>query len=388
MRRGLRGIALGLVALTGPMLLAGCSLHSHPLDAAHAKIKPDYSALTLGGDEHRHDSFSVTMQAVSRMYGRDADYETIYALSSNGFAPAVHPAEGDKAFAMMHGRGRCLDLVAGYLGLDIRKIEFPEAPPLPKPDPRGRTWGTPAYGKWLTERNKVCAKTIREALESGAVVVTDGGWVHLYCLWGVVREAHPDGRIVGTSQFRPLDTMDHVRSYWAITPASSSLSQEEADRRMLRRAVARIRGDREPFLPGSEIFGLAAMDLWIRQVEKPQFQEDDPAASVWNASRSALYSYEGANRVSSYLRRRMRTFPPKPRHLLETVAKRYDHIAQLLAPFALSEEAYASIMGDVAKLRAHAKRDLEPVKAELAAAADDIEQALAIIDGESAEGAR
>ena len=73
MRRGLRGIALGLVAPTGPMLLAGCSLHSHPPDAAQAKIKPDYSALTLGGDEHRHDSFSVTMQAVSRMYGRDAD---------------------------------------------------------------------------------------------------------------------------------------------------------------------------------------------------------------------------------------------------------------------------------------------------------------------------
>jgi hypothetical protein len=211
----------------------------------------------------------------------------------------------------------------------------------------------------------------------------------LYCLWGVIREVQPDGAIVGTTQFGPRDNpLDHVRACWAIRPGSPSLTQEEADRRMLRRAVGRIRGDREPFLPGSEIFGLAAMDWWIRQAQKPQFQEDDPAASVWNASRAALYSYEGANRVSSYLRRRMKTFPEAARRHLASAAKRYDRIAQILAPFALSEEAYAAIMGDAAKLKVHAKEHLTLVKAELAVAADDFGRALAMIDRERNAEAR
>jgi hypothetical protein len=152
--------------------------------------------------------------------------------------------------------------------------------------------------------------------------------------------------------------------------------------------MASVGGDQEPFLPGSEMFGLAAMDWWIRQAQKPQFQEDDAAASVWNASRAALYAYEGANRVSSCLRRRMKTFPEAARPHLASAAKHYDRIAQILAPFALSKEAYASIMGGVAKLKAHAKEHLVPVKAELAAVADDLERALAITDREGSEEAR
>jgi hypothetical protein len=378
-----RRLVPGLLPVAIAALLGVCVAGPVLQKTGPSPGKPDYSALALGGDDHRHDSFSVTMQAVSRLYGRDADYETIYALSSNGFAPAVHPAEGDKAFAMLHGRGRCIDLVGAYLGLRIRRIDFPEAPPLPKPDAQGRTWGTPAYNKWLADRNRVCARTIRQALDSGATVVMDEGWMDMYCLWGVIREAHPDGIIVGTTQHGPRDNpLDHVGVCWAITPASSSLGQEDADRQMLRRAVGRIRGDREPFLPGGEVFGLAAMDLWIRQAKKPQFQEDDPAASVWNAGRCALYSYEGANRVSSYLRRRMKTFPEAARPHLKSAAERYDRIALLLAPFALSEEGYGSIMGDAAKMSAHASDCLEPVKTELAAIASDLEKALAVIDRE------
>jgi hypothetical protein len=84
---------------------------------------------------------------------------------------------------------------------------------LPPPDPQGRTWDTPAYSKWLADRNKVCAEIIRQALDSGAVVVTDGGWTHLYCLWGVIRDMQPDGTIVGTTHFGPRDNpLDHVRA--------------------------------------------------------------------------------------------------------------------------------------------------------------------------------
>ncbi|MEI7836763.1 MAG: hypothetical protein WCK05_10185, partial [Planctomycetota bacterium] len=49
------------------------------------KATPDYSKLALKGDEHAKDSFSLTVQAVARVYGIDVDYETVYALSGSGF---------------------------------------------------------------------------------------------------------------------------------------------------------------------------------------------------------------------------------------------------------------------------------------------------------------
>jgi hypothetical protein len=170
-----------------------------------------------------------------------------------------------------------------------------------------------------------------------------------------------------------------------VTPAERSLSQEKAVREMLRRAVGRIRGDRAPYLPGSELFGLAAMDWWIAEAQKPQFQEDDADASVWNAGRCALYMYEGANRVSSYLRRRMKAFPEPARPHLEEAALRYDHIAELLAPFALSPTgaSYAAIMGDVEKLKAHTQNVLEPVKADLVEVAQELDLALAAMELQS-----
>jgi len=371
-----------LVLFAAMIQLCGC-MHA-PRSTVSSSVVTD-TRVFLGGDEHRHDSFTVTMQAVSRLYGLDADYETIYALSCNGFAPAVHPAEGDRAFAMMHGRGRCIDLVADYLGLRIREVEFPP-PPLPDSVMDEGTKESLDYSTRLTNRNLVCARILQEELDTGAVVITDGGWLHLYCLWGVIREVRPDGTIVGTTQFGPRDNpLDHVRTCWTVTRAESSLPQKEADLKMLRRAVARIRGDRAPYLPGSEVFGLAAMDWWIAQAQKPQFQEDDAAASVWNAGRCALYAYEGANRVSSYLRRRMKSFPEPARPHLEQVALRYDHIAELLAPFALSPTgaSYASIMGDVEKLKVHTQNVLEPIKEELAGAAQDLDLALAAMEGKS-----
>ena len=93
-------------------------------EATSVKEQPDYSKLYLKGDDHAKDSFSLTMQAVARLYGIDVDYETIYALSGNGFAPGIHPPEPCRQLQRMHDRGQCLDLVAARLGLVVRPLEF------------------------------------------------------------------------------------------------------------------------------------------------------------------------------------------------------------------------------------------------------------------------
>lgn len=48
--------------------------------------------LTLDGSGH-DDTFSRAVTAAARLLGRDADYETVLALSTNAFAPVIQPGE-------------------------------------------------------------------------------------------------------------------------------------------------------------------------------------------------------------------------------------------------------------------------------------------------------
>jgi RNA polymerase sigma factor (sigma-70 family) len=316
--------------------------------------QPDYSRLHLEGDHHRLDSFSLTMQAVARLFGGDVDYETLYGLSTNGFAPDIYPAEPCRSFWRMHGRGQCLDVVAAYLGLNVRPMGV----------------GTP--------------EAIREAFARDEVVVMDRGWdTDIYCWWGIITQAPEDGWIRGATQNGQTDTpLDHFGRCWALTAGRPTLTQGQADRAMLERAVARIRADREPFLPGEVIYGLPAMDLWIAQMEKPAFQDDSPGDSAANARMCAIYSYEGAKVTASYLRHRLKSFPEAARPHIEATARCYERIADLLLPFTVWEEGrgYRAFMGDLARQREHADKVLRPVKAETAAAADEIEKAVAATD--------
>ena len=322
-----------------------------------ATALPDYDKLELEGDHHAKDSFSLTMQAVARLYGIEADYETIYALSTNGFAPDIYPDEPCRSFWRMHGRGQCLDLVAAYLGLDVRPID-PATP-----------------------------ETIREALAAGAGVIMDRGWEpDVYCWWGIVMEVDPDDslpvirRMRGATQNGPADNpVDHIGRCWAVTRGTPTLTQEQADAIMLRRALSRIRGDSPPFITGKLIFGLAAMDLWIAQMAKADFQEDDPPSSAGNARLCALHTCQGAADTAVYLRERMDSFPGAAQPHLASVAARYERIAGLLEPFSIWEEGrgYQVFMGDVAQQTAHADEVLRPVKAEMAGASEALEQALA-----------
>ena len=343
----------------------------------------DLSGLTLEGDHWGQDSFSLTMQVVARLLGKDVAYETVFALSTNGFAPAVAPGEPCRASWRMFGREQCIDLVAGYIGLNVRKIEFPTPPALPPRDAKGRQWGTPAANRWLAERKKVCAGIIARELDSGAAVICDGGWKHHFYLWGIVTDATPDGEIVGTTIDGPrVDPMDHIRSYWAVTPGTRTYSHAAADREMLRRAAARIEGG-EPFKAEGVLFGLAAMDRWIVQMQKPAFQEDDPASSAGNAQKNALITHNGAKSVAAYLRTRAGSLQARTASMLLFTAMQYDRVAAALEPFvAWDPEAkdvgYQAIMGNAARQSAHAEEVLKPVRKYIATTAAVMKHAAAI----------
>jgi hypothetical protein len=344
------------------------------------------------GDAFVKDSFSLTMLAVARHYGKQADYATIYALSTNAFAPDICPVESCRATWCMLGQGTCIDLVAKRFGLTARLVQLPEERPTPAPDERGRTWGTPAYNRWLTERMRDCSAAIRRDLVPAAVVVTDGGWQREWHQWGIVTEAHPDGRIVGmTPDIVSPNSMDHDEHYWVITPGADVMTPEAADVEMLRRAIHRIRGDKEPFLATRKrVFGLQAMDLWTAQMEKPAFQEDDPTSSAANARLNALHSYEGATVVASYLRGRIAAFPEPARLHLQRVVQCYERIAGLLEPYSVWEQGKGyradegmptPLIGTPNRQKEHADTVLRPVRDALVVAADEMEKALAATGG-------
>lgn len=359
---------------------------------AAARPRPDYSKLDLKGRDWHDDSFSIVMREVARLHGHEADYTTIFALSGNAFSPSwVTDKEFCRATGRMFGKEKNIDMVARFLGLNARKLVLPEPLPTPQPDPQGRTWGTPPFKEWVRNRNAECAAVIRKALEAGETVVTSGGWRnHEWFVWGIITEAQPDGTITGETISSPLDGnvghcfMDHIRDYWAITPAPERLPQKEADLALLRSVVQSLSGA-PPYEPGWVVYGLQAMDMWIAQMSKPSFQEDSPASSAGNAGINADASAQGAEVAAEYLRQRMGTFPEPMWPHLEAAAEHYANITELLRPFAVPPKdgkGYSAITGDLAKQKAHAENVLKPVKAELAAAADEMEKAIESVRGD------
>ena len=92
--------------------------------------------------------------------------------------------------------------------------------------------------------------------------------------------------------------------------------------------------------PGATVFGLAAMDCWIKQFAKPSFQEDDPARSADKATVNACLSYHGALAVSSYLRTRL---AGRQRELERMVAAWRDYAVMLQNLGRLAEAEQATL---------------------------------------------
>ena len=89
------GVAIGLVGMPAA---AGTKAASEPPSAAETRTNAMIAKLKLKGNGHRQDSFSLVVQAVGRLLGRNVSYERVLALSSNGFAPAYRPQENCTAW--------------------------------------------------------------------------------------------------------------------------------------------------------------------------------------------------------------------------------------------------------------------------------------------------
>ena len=328
----------------------------------------DMCSLRLRGDGHGQDSFSLTVQAVAAVLGKRVGYERLLALSGNGFAPAYRRDESCTAWWGMYDRDRSMDLVGRAVGLRFRL--------LPKP-PEGIA---------LPEARKHAAGQVREAMAAGQVVITDGGWnvftpsgLNPWCWWGVVTEAEEDGTIQGACLNGRTDNLiEWPYSYWGVSPAEPELSEHEADVQMLRRAVARIRGDRKPFLSGGTVFGLGGLDLWMQQLEKVPFCPDCKDKSIGCLVETARPTYEDSPHVAGHLRARAEAFSPAARPHLAAAAGHYDRVRALLAPAFTGKggDHYNQIVNDTKKQKEHAKV-VARIKAEMAAASEEITQALA-----------
>ncbi len=351
----------------------------------------DYSKLKLEGNGHTQDSFSLAVQAAARLLGKRPDYEMIYCLSSNAFAPAID--KGEDCTAWWHVQGwmgdRATETVAGRLGLRTERLALP-------PDEL-----SPGNSKEVFERKALAARkraatVLRKAMEAGKVVITSGGWRTRdgggfvpWCWWGIITRADDDGNIAGSclravpGQRRGVTRpMDYVGDRWAISSGKPTLTAHEADVTMLRQAVARIRGTGACKEDKRAAYGLAAMDVWIAKMKQVPFcapcSKVRPDGPVGCALNNGQTTSAGAKVAASHLRKRKGAFKAEPRRHMQAAAGHYDRIVELLTPALTGKGGprYRQFIGDAHKQKAHAKV-LQQVKAELAAAADEMEKALA-----------
>ncbi len=345
---------------------------------------PDYSRLSLKGDGHTQDHFSLSVQAAAALLGRDLDYETLYILSTNAFTPCLDPAEDCAAWwATATGRDVCADLIEQRLGLHLRRISAPDtksAPPMPA--------AGPALDEWFREFNrKPAVPLIRDAQTRGEVVLTDREWpvrgphgFYPWCWWGIIVEAQDDGAILGAglNGFRD-NPLDAVGNMLAVSLSEPQMTEQEADFEILCRAVSRIRGNAAPFLRGQRtVYGLAAMDIWIAHMQKLPFCDACKDRSHGCAFDTARPTYEGAKVAAKFLRERAETLPAAAQTHLLAAAEGYERIVTLLRPAMTGDggESYWGIIGDLQKQQAHVTHVLRPVRAQLRHAADEMSEAL------------
>ncbi len=330
----------------------------------------------------------MTVQAAARLLGRDVDYDTVYALSTNCFAPGIRPDEPCKESWVLQARDRSMDLIGRYVGLDLAAPPNPEEMNAIPPSPDG-PWGTSAKDAWLRDwYRKPMVPHVRRLIAGGSVIVSQGEWKQgidgvMWCDWGIVTRADDDGAIVGAGvNGRSDNPTDYIREGWVLSAGQPTISRRAADLEVLSRAVHRIRGDADPFLPDKHfVFGLRAMDEWIAQMERPSFQPGcapDSRDSKENAYATGMTVYSGARASAAWLRKCADRLSGAARPRVGQAAAHYDRIIVLLKPAVTGQggESYRQFIGDAAKQKAHANV-LREVKDELAAAADEMAAALA-----------
>jgi RNA polymerase sigma factor (sigma-70 family) len=335
--------------------------------------RPYLSKLVLQGDGSTQDSFSLAFQAAAKALGRDADYETVYALSTNAFCPAILDKAPKKYWHILAVLGtKAIQTVSARYGLAAEKLN--SSVNVENPD---------GY-------RHAIAPNIIKALDTEKLVIVDGGWEDGLPFAGIITDAHQDGVMFGAElNGRQDNRLAGPDGVWSLAPSVEALKPHEADIITLRSVVARIRGQ-APFQATTEsAYGLKAMDFWIKEMsDTPGFCTDCAKAQknktdVTNscAYMNALMTKNASIVAARYLRRIAPEFSGDVQSRLQSAAAHYDRIAALLTPTLspAGPDSYSSILGDLSKQKAHAAKVLAPIKSEYVAVAHDLELAIANI---------
>ncbi|MEI7833466.1 MAG: hypothetical protein WCJ56_09755, partial [bacterium] len=344
-------------------------------------ILPDYTKLHLQGNGMKQDSFSLSVVAAAKLLGREVDYRTVHCLSTNAFSPAIDP--GEDCMSWWHVEAsmstKKLAIITARVGLEAKKLDVPQM----------KDWQESDADR--EQRLQTTAKVIRQALDAGAVVIIDGGWdfkdKNGFVPWGwagVITGATPEGVITGATLNGKTDNRYiYNANMWALTPGKVTLTPHEADLAMLTATTQRIRGEGEFKTEKRGVYGTAAMDLWIKQMQTAygfcaHCRESQNWDCVSDGTDNAITTTEGAKDAAAYLRQIAPDFPRPARQQLLNAASRYDRIVTLLAPFTTTDKdkGYYQVKG-LAAQQAHAKAVLYPIKEELNAIANNCNIAVA-----------
>jgi hypothetical protein len=300
-------------------------------------------------------AFYPAIRAAGRYYGRDMDVETVYALSTDAFAPAVFPLEDEMARVTSFGRGHALDLVGRRYGLRVVRVYRA----------RGRGGG-PA------ERCRRSLPVIRAGLRAGRLMLIDGWLDYLPGTWGIATAVTSEGAILAASVNKRFDNrVEDVHSVWTVEPGCEETLPGELELAMLDRAVRRIHG--QDSRPGWVLYGRQAYDWLIARFRQVPFCANCGPPRCGRAAVSPIY--RGAQAGAAYLRRRISAYPARVRGQVERTADHYARIVELLRPAFEGSgcEGYEGFMGDLAGQVAHAET-LETCKGEMVGAAAIMER--------------
>jgi hypothetical protein len=331
------------------------------------------------------DSFARTLREAARLLGEQIDLTTLQGTTGNCFAPTVCTGESCMAWWHIQTQHLSRDLVARRYGLTLeplRDVDHLSDPAWPEGDPA-------AQDRWLREYHRVPhVETLREAMASGRIVLAanDWDWKHHglgWYAWGVVVDVRDDATILGACfNGRRDNPLRGVFTALVVGTMDYHLPPKQCDIEALKRAVARIHGNAEPFVSGEEHkFGLDAIDAMIEQMKTvpgycPECQES--AQRGWSCALSNFSQMRnGAVAAAKYLRSLRDSFNDEADEPLLAAAREYDRITELLAP-AMDRDSDAHVSKTVGTLEGqepHVRR-LEQVKGALAKAADKLTRAL------------
>jgi RNA polymerase sigma-70 factor (ECF subfamily) len=346
------------------------------MGTTQASTSPNPRTIRLSGHGQREDSVSLALAAVANALGTQADHGRLYALSANAFAPAINA--GETCCSWWHNQARMgtqnLPAMAAALGLKATRLDVPEPP----------------AGSSDDQAIQAAAQAVLKAMQDGAIVITEGGWdeVGAWNWSGVVTDVSPDGVIRGsslsanTTEGKVDVPWKYPGKLWAITKGDRAAPAKDADIALLRQAVSRIRGTGVYRSSGGDLYGLEAMDKWIAQMRDVrgfcvECFARTPVVGVQDAPDNDARMYEAALVAADQLRNGMDGLPGECRPYLDSAADHYDRVAALLAPAASGQGGFSyDTLNSLAAQGQYAADVLEPVRTEIASAADDMQSAL------------